>query len=517
MRTNDSGRFLGKVKNYEIDLLNQAASMMADAPDFTFAAPKVLCIIRQTLDMHYAALSLKDDTTGEVAIDMAEGLSGDQISLGHYRLGEGVTGKVAATGESAVVIRMSERPDFLNRISSRASDGDGSFVCVPVLLGKEILGTLSVAGEVKSEDELWDDARLLGVLGSIMAQAIKMRLQAREKQESLLHENERLRGELKSHLGPKNLVGNSREMRIVFDQIAQVAHSPSTVLIHGETGTGKELVAQALHYGGNRADKPFVRVNCAALPETLIESELFGHEKGAFTGAVSSRPGRFEQADGGTIFLDEIGDISPLMQVKLLRVLQEREFERVGGNKTISVDVRVITATHRDLAGMVKQGKFRSDLFYRINVFPVRLPPLRQRTEDIPFLAEHFLKKYAGRAGKAVESISPEAMQILLTHPWPGNVRELENCMEHAVILAGSRVVGPEHLPAIVTAPDTEDSSGANLDYKTRVENFEREILIEALRASRGNVSQAAQRLGATVRVVSYRIRQLGIDVDVVR
>lgn len=490
---------------------------MADAPDFPVAAPNVLAIIRQSLEMRYAAISLKDEATGEVAIDMAEGLSGDQINLGHYRLGEGVTGKVAASGESAVVTRMSKRPDFLNRISSRASDGDGSFVCVPVLLGTEVLGTLSVAGEVKTEDELWDDARLLGVLGSMMAQALKMRMQAREKQESLLHENERLRGELKSRLGPKNLVGNSREMRIVLDQIAQVAHSPSTVLIHGETGTGKELVAEALHYGGSRADKPFIRVNCAALPETLIESELFGHEKGAFTGAVASRPGRFEQADGGTLFLDEIGDISPLMQVKLLRVLQEREFERVGGNATISVDVRVITATHHDLAAMVKQGKFRSDLFYRINVFPVRLPPLRQRTEDIPFLAEHFLKKYAGRAGKAAESISPEAMQILLAHPWPGNVRELENCMEHAVILAGSQIVGPEHLPAIVTAPSDDESPAIDLDYKTRVENFEREILIEALRASRGNVSQAAQRLRATTRVVSYQIRQLGIDVDMIR
>jgi Nif-specific regulatory protein len=299
-------------------------------------------------------------------------------------------------------------------------------------------------------------------------------------------------------------------MRIVLDQIAQAASSRSTVLINGDTGTGKELVAEALHYNGDRAGKPFIKVNCAALPESLSESELFGHEKGAFTGAAGRRLGRFEQADGGTIFLDEIGDVSQLMQVKLLRVLQEREFERVGGRETIQVDVRVVAATNRDLFAMVREGRFRSDLFYRINVFPIYLLPLSRRQADIPLLSEFFLGKYARSAGKRITAIAPEALEILSRHAWPGNVRELENAIEHAVILATGKTLMPEHLPASLRFPS--DYSDPRPGLKAQVENFERGLLAEALKATRGNVSQAAQLLDSTQRIISYRAKQLGID-----
>ncbi len=499
-----------------IDILNKVALLMADGLELENVAPAVLRLLCQRLDMHYAALSLLDAESGEIAIEIADGLSGEEIRSGRYRLGVGVTGIVAATREPAVVPRISQCPDFLNQTARHTPEKDGSFVCVPVVLGRETLGALALDGEPKDEAELRSMAQLLGIIAAMLAQSIQLRFKAKERQASLVSENRRLKNELRDRDLISPIIGKSREMQIVLDQIAQVADSPSTVLISGETGCGKELVAHALHYNGSRRDRPFVRVNCAALPETLIESELFGHEKGAFTGAVVSRAGRFEQADGGTIFLDEIGDVSPLMQVKLLRVLQEREFERVGGNQTIKVDVRVVAATNQDLTAMVKQGKFRGDLYYRINVFPIRLPPLRCRKNDLPLLAEYFLRKYSERAGKRVDTISPEALEVLAAHTWPGNVRELENSMEHAVILADGPVLKPEHLPAIVKNPDLEETA-PGFDYKTRVENFERELLVEALNATRGNITQAAARLGATTRVVSYRVRQLGIDLSLIR
>ncbi|MCD8138182.1 MAG: sigma 54-interacting transcriptional regulator [Planctomycetaceae bacterium] len=501
------------VRELELDALNRIAAVAAETTDFNDAVPRVLQILGDTLGMRYATLALVNSETGVVSIDFGHGLSDEQVRRGHYTMGEGVVGRVAATGTAAIIPSIAAEPAFLNKTGIRS--GDASFICVPVILGREILGTLSVDGECRPAEALEEDARFLGVVAAMLAQASKTRLLMKDKEEKLQSENERLRIELRSHRGPRNLIGKSREMQIVFDQIAQVADSSSTVLIHGETGTGKELVAQALHYNGSRADGPFVRVNCAALPETLIESELFGHEKGAFTGAVAARKGRFEQADGGTIFLDEIGDISPLMQVKLLRVLQEREFERVGGSKTLQVDVRVVAATHRDLYAMVRQGTFRGDLYYRINVFPITLLPLRQRPGDLPLLADHFLKKYAESAGKDIHSFSPEVLDMLLKHAWPGNVRELENCVEHAVILAPGPVIMPEHLPAALRygGAAAETAAPIDLDYKTMVEEFERGVLTQALRETNGNLTRAAALLRTTPRVVSYRVRQLNIDV----
>ena len=497
----------------ELLTLNRIAEIMAESVDITQAVPRVLELLENTLGMHYATLGLLDNGAGEVTIDVGAGLTKEQVGRGRYSLGEGVVGKVAESGIAAVIPSVANCPQFLNRTGLRKR-GDSSFICVPVILGKDVLGVIWADGDSKEERELHENARFLGVVAAMLAQAIKSRILMRESQESLRKENEQLRGELRSRLNIRNLIGKSREMRIVLDQIAQVAGSSSTVLINGETGTGKELVAQALHYNGSRADKPFIRVNCAALPESLIESELFGHEKGAFTGAIAARKGRFEMADGGTLFLDEIGDISPLIQVKLLRVLQEREFERVGGNKTIKVDVRVVAATHRDLFAMMKRDEFRGDLFYRINVFPIYLLPLRKRLSDLPLLVEHFLAKYSNEAGKTITSISSEVQEIMARHHWPGNVRELENYIEHAVILARGPVILPEHLPASLRLPEENEASSLDLDYKTLVDNFERGVLTEALRATHGNITRAAERLRTTPRVIAYRVRQLGIAME---
>jgi Nif-specific regulatory protein len=344
----------------------------------------------------------------------------------------------------------------------------------------------------------------------MIAQAVKLRQQAQEERDKLEAENQRLRTELKERFRPANIVGNSREMQVVYDQIAQVAKSQSTVLIVGETGTGKELVANAIHYNSDRSDRPFIRVHCAALPESIIESELFGHEKGAFTGAVVERKGRFELADGGTLFLDEISEVSQALQIKLLRVLQEREFERVGGSKTIRVNVRVLAATNRDLMQLVKEGKFREDLYYRLHVFPIYVPPLRKRAADVVLLADYFLEKYSKETGRHVRRLSSAAIDMLMSYHWPGNVRELENCLERAVLVAEGDVIYPHHLPpTLQTAEATTPVSG---DLESLVSAYERDLITDALKSSRGNMAAAARALGATQRIIGYKVKLLGIE-----
>jgi Nif-specific regulatory protein len=283
------------------------------------------------------------------------------------------------------------------------------------------------------------------------------------------------------------------------------------VLIRGESGTGKELVASAVHYSSPRAAKPFVKVNCAALSENLLESELFGHEKGAFTGAIDTRIGRIEQAQGGTLFLDEIGDFSPAVQVKLLRVLQEREFQRVGANQTHQADVRIIAATNRDLDQAVGDKTFRADLYYRINVFPIHLPPLRDRREDILLLADHFAESYARKMDKGVRRISTPAINMMMAYHWPGNVRELENCIEHAVLLSSDGVIHGRNLPPTLQTPDAADAPPPG-ELKARIQLLERDMIMDALKRSSGNVSAAARELGITPRMVRYKIDKLAID-----
>ena len=497
----------------EIEVLDGIAAVLAEAADPVAAVKPTLEILDNQFGMRYATLTLLDADAGETRIDMAIGLDDRQIDHGRYRLGEGITGSVVASGRPMVIFDPESCPEFLDR-TNRGGREDASFICVPVIIGKEILGTLSAEVCRKPEVELWNDARMLGVVAAMLALAIRTRHDAQQRQADLIGENRRLRRELRDRSNSAKLVGKSPEMRAVFDRINHVAATYATVLLHGETGTGKELVAEAIHYNGNRADKPFIRVNCAALPESLIESELFGHEKGSFTGASATRKGRFEEADGGTLFIDEVGDLPPLVQVKLLRVLQERTIERVGSNETRRVDVRIIAATHRDLFAMSRDERFRSDLFYRINVFPINLPPLRQRRDDIPLLAEKFLRKYAALAGKSVTAISPAVMEIFDTYSWPGNVRELENAVEYAVILAMGDVIEPEHLPANLRLPPEMVAETGDTGFEALVENYERGLIVNALRATQGNINKAAALLKATPRVIAYRVKRLGIDLS---
>ena len=331
----------------------------------------------------------------------------------------------------------------------------------------------------------------------------------------MLDENEDLRAELSQRYDFSRLLGDSGPMRQVYEQIAQVACTGATVLINGETGTGKELVARALHVNSPRAEKPFIKVNCAALPESLIETELFGHERGAFTDATAEKPGRFELAEEGTLFLDEIGELSLNAQVKLLRVLQEREFERVGGTETRKADVRVIAATNRDLEQEVGAARFRADLYYRLNMFTITTPPLRQRREDIAPLAEHFLRKHAQDRRHSPSRLTKSALKLLMAHDWPGNVRELENALERAVVVAGAALIHPHHLPSALQT--LEPAEIGALSLLESVEAYERSLICEALKTTRGNRNQASKRLRISERLLSYKVKKHAIDCNTFR
>ncbi|MBU0678685.1 MAG: sigma 54-interacting transcriptional regulator [Verrucomicrobia bacterium] len=494
----------------ELKLLYEVSRLLDESLDMRDVVSPVLEALAEHMNMQYATLALFNRQTNDILIEAAHGLSPKQQRSARYKLGEGVTGQVILTGEPMIIERTSESPLFLDK-TQRGKRADTSFLCVPIKVGNEVAGALSVDRPYSEAANLQNDLRVLTIVASMTAQAVKLRRAAQEERERLEAENERLRAELKDRFRPSNIIGNSHEMQIVYDQIAQVSKSPANVLILGETGTGKELVAHAIHYNSDRADQPFITAHCAALPESVIESELFGHVKGAFTGATADRKGRFELAHGGTLFLDEIGDIPPSIQIKLLRVLQQREFERVGGTKTIKVNVRLVTATNRDLQTMAADGRFREDLFYRLNVFPIYVPALRKRKADIVQLADYFLEQYSRAGGKQIRRLSSAAIDMLMSYHWPGNVRELENCIERAVVVAEGDVVHPHHLPPTL---QTAEASGtaASGDLKGLVEAYERDLITDALKSTRGNVASAARSLSTTQRILGYKIRKYDVE-----
>ena len=497
----------------ELTLLYRIGQTLDRELDLRQVAGPVLQALAEQMGMTRGTLALLNRQTGQILIEAAHGLSAQQIRRGQYRLGEGVTGMVVQTGRPMVVPRVSQEPLFLDRTASRRGlqKKDVSFICVPIKVGNEVIGALSVDRLFASEVALKEDVRLLSTVASMIAQAVKLRQAVQEEHERLRAENVRLQAQLERRFRPANIVGNSAAMQRVYDLIGQVCQTNTTVMIRGESGTGKELVAQALHYNSPRAKKPFVKVNCAALPQTVIESELFGHEKGAFTGAIGRRKGRFELASTGSIFLDEIGDLPSSTQIRLLRVLQDGQFERVGGTQTVRADVRVIAATNRPLEDLIGAGEFREDLYYRLNVFPIYMPPLRERRSDILLLAEHFLNRYAKQNAKDIRRISTPAIDMMMAYHWPGNVRELENCMERAVVLSDDAVIHGHHLPPTL---QTAQASGTQIEggLSQLVDNYERELILEALKISRGNRAKAARALDISDRLMGLRGKKYRID-----
>ncbi len=472
----------------------------------------MLLILARRCGVVRGVVALLDDRSGELEIRASFGVRHERRAT-RYRIGEGITGEVAATGEPIVVPQIGSDERVLYRAASRRERGGAefSFLCVPILSHRRCIGTLSVEVAFRAERDFERLLKFLRVVASMISQAMRIHRLLEAERHKLASENAQLRQELQQRSHFSNLVGNSGPMRQLYEEVARVAGTTTTVLIRGESGTGKELIAQAIHDQSPRVGKAFVKVNCAALPETLVESELFGHERGAFTGAQQRKKGRFELADGGTVFLDEIGELSPAMQVKLLRVLQEREFERVGGTEPVRIDVRVIAATNRDLEQALADASFREDLYYRLNVFPIFIPPLRARKADVLALAGHFAEKYAREHGKRIKRISTPAIDMLSSYHWPGNVRELENAIERAVLLADGEVIHAHHLPPTL---QTADASGTvvSTSLAGAVEAFERSLLEDALATARGNRSGAARLLGTTERVISYKVRKYRID-----
>jgi Nif-specific regulatory protein len=497
----------------ELTVLYQISQAIGSTFNCQEVFSDILAIFHSRLGMNRGTITCLDPITGELEIQAAHGMTEEEVRRGKYRIGEGITGKVAENAEPAVVPQIGKEPLFLNRTRSRddVKKSDISFICVPIKMGSTIYGTLSV-DRLFSEDIAFDeDVRLLSIVASMIAQGLKIQQMVQDEKKQLLSENVTLKEKLKDRYSLYNIVGTSNKMTEVFQMIERIASTDVTVLIRGESGTGKELIANAIHFNSPRAAKPFLKLNCAALPEPLIESELFGHEKGAFTGATEQRMGRFERAEGGTLFLDEIGTLNLTAQSKLLRVLQEREFERIGGSRTFRADIRIISATSKDLEKSIEEGAFREDLYYRLNVFPIFMPPLRERKTDILLLADYFVEKFNQKYKKDVRRISTPAIDMLIQYHWPGNVRELENCIERAVLLCIDRVIHSYHLPPTL---QTGEQSGTipSLSFEKAMKNFERELIIDALKNSGGNMAEAARLLKTTERVVSYSIKKLRIN-----
>lgn len=498
---------MSPMRDVKVKVLVEIGEVLSSSLDLEETLNSILRFLSESLNMHRGTITLVDPRSNELHIEVAQGLTKEEKERGRYKIGEGITGKVVETGQPMVIKDIQAEPLFLNRTQARKDleERKFAFLCVPIKVGNKVIGALSVDHLFKGDISYEEDIKLLTIIASMIGQAVKVRELAEKDKQAVISENLKLRQELKGKYKFGNIVYGSKAMETILEGAAQVADSNATVLLSGESGTGKELVASAIHYQSPRANKPFIKVACAALPENLLESELFGYERGAFTGALERRAGRFELADNGTIFLDEIGDLTLSTQVKLLRVLQEREFERLGGNQTIKVDVRVICATHRDLLKMAEEGKFRQDLYYRINVFPIIVPQLRDRKEDIPLLANHFIQKYAKENHKSVKAINQPALEMLLAHDWPGNVRELENAIERAVVLCGKDTIAPKELPPNLRIGEALNLPATGATLPEIVASLEKKKIEDALMKYKTQ-RKAAKALGITERILGYKM-----------
>ncbi len=495
-----------KRKNAELAALLDVSMILNSSFDLENNLLNAMKTISDQLEMKRGTVTLFDKNTGELRIAVAYGLTREQIARGKYRIGEGIVGRVVESNSPMVIPDLGKEPLFLNRTKARIQKDNVSFLCVPITIKDEILGVLSVDrifDEMVSVDE---DLRVLQIIATLIGQAIKIY----GAYESQREEKEKLTTELRTRYSLPNIISVSDKMQDVIKTCLKVAKSKANVLLRGESGTGKELIARAVHYESDRANMPFIALNCAALPETLLEAELFGYEKGAFTGAAGTKPGRFELANKGTIFLDEIGDISMPIQAKLLRVLQEHTFERLGGTRSIHVDVRVVAATNRNLEEMVMLGKFREDLYWRLNVVPIFIPPLRDRKEDISPLVDFFLKRYNKEYNKDI-TVRPDALKHLMEYDWQGNVRELENTIERLVVLNDLGNIKADDLPSYIKDRVTLKSHFSYDSLIAERERLEKERIIESLKKCNFNQSKAARLLGITHRQIGYKIQKYGI------
>ena len=490
----------------ELAALHAIAKILAQPTDLRDQLEQILQEMSSRLGMQRGMISLLDREKKEAWLDIAHGVNIEGLDV-TYKPGEGITGEVAQTGRPMAVANLGHATHFLDRTGARRhlNRSELAFLCVPIIYDDHVVGVLSADKVAREVEDLDKELAMLSSVAEIMAKFVHIR--------ALEEENRRLKKIVGSTRAPSlDIIGHSKPMQEVFGLVAQVADSNTTVLICGETGTGKELIARAIHMNSPRHNGPIVQVNCAAIPDTLIESELFGHEKGAFTGALQQRRGRFEEANGGTIFLDEVGELSAAAQVKLLRVLQEKRFQPLGSSRVVNVNVRIIAATNRDLEQDILAERFRADLFYRLNVFPIYLPALRERGSDVILLADHFILKYSKEMGKNIKRISTSAIEVFLSHKWPGNVRELENCIERAVLLSNTDTIECMHLPPSLQLREKDLDKKERGKLSSVVEAQERSLIIDALEEAGGNQTKAAKILGTTKRIIQYKVSKLEID-----
>ena len=519
-------------------LIRESIRLLARSFEPARAIREMLHLLSELLGLNRGRVVLPDLVRGDLAIRHAYGLTREEVRGGRYAPGEGVTGRVMQSGEVLIVQDIDAEPRYLARAVKRTTLPQEvvSFIALPIEIDRRVAGVLGVHRIRSRQRALADDIQVLKTIADLIGQVLKLSRLIEERTATLVAENRLLKAALEDR-GPSSgawgIVGESPLLLGALRQLEQVANSHATVLLQGESGTGKELFARALHLQSSRREAPFVTVNCAAIPETLFEDELFGHEKGAFTGAIQARPGRFEQAHGGTLFLDEIGDLPLPVQVKLLHVLQEHVVERLGGHKEVAVDVRIVTATHQDLQALVAGGRFRLDLFYRLNVIPIRLPALRERPGDIKLLVRHFLLQLNQRHQRNVV-IAPAGLSSLVAYPWPGNIRQLYNVLERVVLLATDDQIGEasvdfalvteaqgQPLDALLPATRQSSTSAARrlpveaprsvVREYLPVGSDEGERIRLALQQTRGNKSRAAQALGLTLRQLNYRIKVLAL------
>jgi Nif-specific regulatory protein len=501
-------------KNHEMSAILEVSRVLTASFDLEENLKCAMETLSKHLEMQRGCVFLLDPVSQGLRIVAAYGLTHREIHRGTYRIGEGIVGKVMETGAPMFVPNIGEEPKFLNKTESRPEKKGISFLCIPITLEHKILGVLSV-DRIYSEERgnVDDDLRVLYIVASFTAQFVKLWEMFKRKQD----ECGTLRSQLEERYSLPNIIGQSRQFQQVLKSVRKVALTDTNVLLLGESGTGKELIAQTIHYQSHRAKEKFVAVNLAALPENLIEAELFGVEKGAFTGATTQRVGRFEIADKGTLFLDEIGELNFHIQVKLLRVLQERTFERIGSNVPIKVNVRVVAATNRNLLEEIQKGNFREDLYWRLNVVPIVLPPLRDRKDDIPLLIEHYLKKFNSAYCRDIR-LEDNAISSLMQYQWSGNVRELANMVERFVIMAEHDRIGPEDLPLnlkldsemMPLIPAAGNNKSESLNHE--VEHLEKERIIEGLKKNNFNQQKTSLALGISPRQLGYRIKKYGIN-----
>ena len=496
-----------------LDTLNRVLAALSPGHSFRDSLQELLAALAEDMHFDRPHIVVQDPESGELKLSLSYGPADAPEAA--YEPGSGITGQVFAEGRPIIVSCMQGRPDFQNRLFGRSQEEMArlAFISVPVRVENadqtEVIGTLSADTPTAPESELDLRCRFLETVATLVGRQVARLQEEMARQHFCMLPDEPLVSGT-----PASVIATSKSLRHVLRRLTQAGASRATVLLRGESGVGKELMAQALHTASPRRTQPLVMLNCAALPSELLEGELFGWRKGAFTGAVQNRAGLFRQADKGTLFLDEIGDLSTTAQAKVLRALQEGEIQPLGDERRYKVDVRLVCATNRPLEELVEQGLFREDLYYRINVFPVFIPPLRERPEDILPLTEHFLRMFSKEYDRPVRRISTPAIDLLLQYHWPGNVRELKNVMERAVLICEDAVLRAHHLPSTLQSAESSSTgpTGGDLGFNETIARVEQEFIVDALKNARGNIHQAARDLGITYRIIYYKMKKYGID-----